>query len=519
MAKEYLDYLIEDKADKVEEEEGGPTFADVLSETAAAGEVELFGGGGDAIPAEAPRETQYKPSLRTDLGNTVLLSGTVDATLLNILNNNFFGQELVPNFEFKSIRALVGDVPKAKKQAISREARYGGLLDKLNIEAASSTDNVLPSKEELVGASSWIVQIDGGEDVKSMLEQIAELAKDASELTNVVVLVAGSSSSSTVEGWDAVVDASADGDSFKCTLLAVGELSDDGKEGGFYHVGQLGSTDDTAAITVDGVPTISRKKAYQLLAHALSLDCTANQALVAYEYPAAALQAIATPCADGEFVARDDDGNELVDAFVDVKMTSRMIQAMREELFTQLMELDLLVGKGLSSYKEYLENPPNKENAFSPSSAKSKRDEADEKIMAMLEVESAKTEAAEKALAEKRKAVQVEGIAKEWAIKEYSLRMLGGDLDDSVTEKEFMESVHDEALIEADKTFDRIHSEEYIKEQEQMERAKMDTGNKLFYDGMPSLLRKKREKMVEKVKKQYMDLLSEEDLESIILNE
>jgi hypothetical protein len=32
-------------------------------------------------------------------------------------------------------------------------------------------------------------------------------------------------------------------------------------------------------------------------------------------------------------------------------------------------------------------------------------------------------------------------------------------------------------------------------------------------------LRKKREKMVEKVKKQYMDLLSEEELEAIILSE
>jgi hypothetical protein len=43
--------------------------------------------------------------------------------------------------------------------------------------------------------------------------------------------------------------------------------------------------------------------------------------------------------------------------------------------------------------------------------------------------------------------------------------------------------------------------------------------NKLFWNGMDPLLRKKREKMVEKVKKQYMDLLSEEELEAIILGE
>jgi len=139
--------------------------------------------------------------------------------------------------------------------------------------------------------------------------------------------------------------------------------------------------------------------------------------------------------------------------------------------------------------------------------------------MAMLDEEMAKTEAIKKDLADKAKAVEVEGIAKEWAIKEYSLRMLGGDLDDSVTENEFLISIQGEALVEADKTFERIHSVEYIKEQERVEKAKMDTGNKLFWDGMPTLLRKKREKMVEKVKKQYMDLLSEADLESIILNE
>jgi len=534
MARDYLDYLIEESGtsaaaaadDKEGSEEDGPTFADVLSEKAAAGggDVELFGGGGDA-PVETPRETQYQPVLRSGLGNTVLLSGTVDATLLNILNNNFFGQELVPNFEFSKIKALVEDVGAAKKKAISREARYGGLLDKLVIEAASSSANVLPSKEELEGASSWIIQIDGGEDATSMLPKIAELAKDAasSELNHVVVLIAGASSSSTVDGWDAVAEASSDGESFKCTLLAVGELSDSGKEGGFYHVGQLGSEDAAvAAATMDAVPKISRKKAYQLLAHALALDCTSNQALIAYDYTSAAITAVATPYAEGEFVARDDDGNELVDEYVNVKMESRMIQAMREELFTQLMEFDVLVGKGLTSYKEYLENPPNKENAFSASASnvsKTKRDEEDERIMAMLDEEMAKTEAIKKDLADKAKAVEVEGIAKEWAIKEYSLRMLGGDLDDSVTENEFLISIQGEALVEADKTFERIHSVEYIKEQERVEKAKMDTGNKLFWDGMPTLLRKKREKMVEKVKKQYMDLLSEADLESIILNE
>ena len=139
--------------------------------------------------------------------------------------------------------------------------------------------------------------------------------------------------------------------------------------------------------------------------------------------------------------------------------------------------------------------------------------------MAMLDAEIAKSDAAKKAKAEEEKRIEVEGIAKEWAIKEYTLRMLGGDLDSSVSEKDFMISAWDEALREAEKTYELIHSEGYIKEREMLDKAKAGSENKLFWDGMPPTLRKKREKMVENVKRQYMDLLSEEGLERIILNE
>ncbi len=51
--------------------------------------------------------------MRNDLGSTVLLTGTVDATILNnILNRNFWGQDLVPNFEFTTMKTLVND-PRA----------------------------------------------------------------------------------------------------------------------------------------------------------------------------------------------------------------------------------------------------------------------------------------------------------------------------------------------------------------------------------------------------------------------
>ena len=157
MVKEYLDWLIDESSTASSEDGEVETPVVVASSSSSSDDVGLFGGGGDVIPTTTSSSTAtdsnketftYQPSLRTNLGSTVLLSGTVDPTLLSVLNNNFFGQDLVPNFEFTTIKALVSDVGKAKKGAISREARYGGLLDKLVIEEKKSSDDVLPTMEE-----------------------------------------------------------------------------------------------------------------------------------------------------------------------------------------------------------------------------------------------------------------------------------------------------------------------------------------------------------------------------------
>ena len=162
-------------------------------------------------------------------------------------------------------------------------------------------------------------------------------------------------------------------------------------------------------------------------------------------------------------------------------------------------------------------NPPKREDSFTVSRAK--RDEEDAKIMAMLDAEIAKDEAKKKAEEEAIKKEEIEVIAQQWAIKEYSLRSIGGDVDPSVTEIDFIKSVWDQALVEAENTYDYINSAEYKKKQQKKEKDSKGSENKLFWNGMDPLLRKKREKMVEKVKKQYMDLLSEEELEAIILSE
>lgn len=353
VAKDYLDYITEESIKAkfgtgtlVEEKGGEQTFSEVLADKAAAAgsggdDIELFGGGGDDATSTSTdiKETRYQPNLRSDLGSTVLLSGTADATLLNVLNNNFFGQDNIANFQFSKIKALVDDVALAKKSAISREARYSGLLDKLSIEPSSGA---LPTAAELDGASSWIAQISSN-DASTLLPQVAELAMNSNELKHVIVLVTDVNSN-TVDGWEALETASGNGENFQCTLVAVGEMFFGGKEGGLYHVGKMADTTVSNALSSGGM---SSKEVYQLLGHALALESTAGQALTACSYSQAAIEAVASPYAEGEFTTRDDDGNEITDEMKEVKMYGRMIQGLREIGFTRTSELDVLVKKGL----------------------------------------------------------------------------------------------------------------------------------------------------------------------------
>lgn len=352
---DYLDFITEESiktaygiASTAEEEAaGGESFAEVLAEKAAQAaessgdDIGLFGGGdadgSSSTSMEDIKETRYQPKLRSDLGSTVLVSGTANASLLKVLNNNLFGQDNINNFQFSKIKALVEDVALAKKTAISREARYSGLLDKLSIEPSTGA---LPTAAELEGASSWIAQI-SSIDASTLLPQVAELAKNSNDLKHLIVLVTGVTSDS-VEGWDSLEAAS--GDNFQCTLVAVGELFAGGKEGGLYHVGKLADASDSNPASAGGMPS---NEVYQLLGHALALESTANQALTAYSYSQAAIEAVASPYAEGEFTARDEEGNEIADEMKDVKMYGRLLQGLREIGFTRTAELDVLVEKGL----------------------------------------------------------------------------------------------------------------------------------------------------------------------------
>lgn len=558
-ARGYLEWLVESENDPElrlkDPEEGGMTFADLIKQKAeeakdpekaraaaeaagkSGGDIGLFGGTDEDPELAAPdlQETTYRPALREDLGSTVLLTGNVmDPSLLNILNNNIFGQTNVPNFKFTTIKALVDDVAAVKKGAISRQARYSGLLDKLVIEPASAVEPKV-SASDLEGVTSWILQVDASESEK-VLGEVAELANSVDALRNVVALVVGAEDMSSVPGADALVAAGG-------TVLAVGELYDGGMEGGYYHVGPLGPASGMTA-TEGQAPRMSKKMAYQLVAHSLAIESTSSSALGAYEYSPEALSKLGEPYLEEKFAERDDDGEFLPDEFKDVKMEGRLIRALRESGFTGIMELDVLLSKGIEvswtncpsapcylvrptlvptfisapsqNFKQYIANPPVKESPFAQ--IVSERDAKDKEIMAMLEAESKKNEELALAREESSKQREIEQIAQEWAIKEYSLKMIGGDLDKSTSEKEYVKSVWDTAMVEAKKTYERVTSAEYAKELARKEVAYKRT-DELFWEGMDETEKKKRQVMLERIKKQYMGMISEEDMARLVMEE
>lgn len=391
MASEYLDWLVATSSSSSVAVEGGDAATTTTPPIVAAGDdaIELLGGSGGGVgdmssiittdqpPPNNKPSTQYKPTLRANLGSTILLSGSdvLDSTLLSILNNNFFGSnEDVPNFNFSTIRAIVTNVNAAKKMAIGREARYGGLLDKLVIEpydtiaaSASTVAELLPSPTQLEGASSWIVQLTS--TTVHLLPQIATLAKNAassSTLKHVIVLIVAQGAAtcpSVQSGWESILVASGSStNNFAATLLTMDEIyvaqgDTMQRETGYYHIDPITfdtsssspTAANTATTTTPPVRKMSTRNAYRILGHALALDCTAQKALSVYEYTPTEVECLSSPMAVGEYALRDEiTGNELPDDLGDVKMNGRLIQAMREVGFTPVMELDVLVDKGIA---------------------------------------------------------------------------------------------------------------------------------------------------------------------------
>jgi hypothetical protein len=219
---------------------------------------------------------------RTTLNNTCLVSGLVrskertDQCLFDFLNH----QESA--FEFPKIVAFVDDAAFAKKRLLSRSARYTGLLDKLDVRAASAP-GALPTAHDLETVQTWIVYMD--QEETSMLEQLKQvgaLAKGAaaaanSLLKNVAVVLAGANELDAAETREALEEFK--DDTLKYTIIAVGKLVEkpEGKE--CYQFKELG--DDEAVLPADAV--FSREESCRMIAELLQLKNGENRALAISE--------------------------------------------------------------------------------------------------------------------------------------------------------------------------------------------------------------------------------------------
>jgi hypothetical protein len=208
---------------------------------------------------------------RDNIDGTVLVSGLVrskertDQFIFDLLNNEESA------FAFKKIVAFVDDEKFAKKRLLSRSARYNGLLDKLDFVEAS-TAGALPTGEQLDGVKSWIAVMESG-DLIDHVKAVAALAKDASSLENVSILVTNAFGLDAVASEGAVEAMKDTGKEF--TLVAVGKLEDHDEGKIPYQFKDFGTVD--GVLPADAI--FSRNEAMRMITETLQLSAGIGKAL------------------------------------------------------------------------------------------------------------------------------------------------------------------------------------------------------------------------------------------------
>ena len=208
---------------------------------------------------------------RDNVDGTVMVSGLVksqertDQFIFDLLNHEESA------FEFEKIVAFVDDVKFAKKRLLSRSARYTGLLDKLDFSEATSAGS-LPTSEQLDGVKSWLAFLEG-DDVISSCKQIAAIAKDASSVENVSILVTNAVGLG-VSGCKEAVDALKDSGKVY-SVVAVGKLEEHAEGKIPYKYSEFGT--DDGVLESDAI--FSRDEALRMVTELLQLECGANKAL------------------------------------------------------------------------------------------------------------------------------------------------------------------------------------------------------------------------------------------------
>jgi hypothetical protein len=208
---------------------------------------------------------------RSNIDGTVLVSGLVgskvrtDQYIFDLLNDEESA------FEFEKIVAFVDDIAFSKKRLLSRSARYTGLLDKLDFSQASSPGS-MPTSEQLEGVKSWVVYLDEG-DMLASVNEVASIAKQASSVENVAILLANAVDLD-VSACEGAVQSLKDA-GIQYTLVAIGKLEDH-DEGKFpYQYKEFGSAE--GVLPSDAI--FSRDEALRMITECLQLECGVNKAL------------------------------------------------------------------------------------------------------------------------------------------------------------------------------------------------------------------------------------------------
>lgn len=206
---------------------------------------------------------------RSNIDGTCLVSGLIrpgvtldDQFVFDLLNHQDSA------FEFDKIIAFCGDIKLAKKQLISRSARYTGLLNKLDFEEGEG----LPAAAQLEGVKSWLAYVQG-DDLLEQVRTIASTLKNAPSVENIAILLVGANELDVTASASALDALKETGKTY--SLAAVGQLTDEPEGKNAYHFDQFATVNGT----LPAKAIFSRQESFRMITEMLQLEAGANKAL------------------------------------------------------------------------------------------------------------------------------------------------------------------------------------------------------------------------------------------------
>lgn len=183
-------------------------------------------------------------------------------------------------FPFESIAAYVPDGKSAKKRMIGRNARYTGLLDKLEFVEGGS---IVPSHEQLNDVHSWVVNVAGG-DVDALM-QVVEAAEKATTVKNVAILMSGVGAdvpTSALKEMEETIKTTAT--TFDYTVVIVPEWNDVPEAQCSYGVMNVTDVTEDTPLFVAG-ESFSRQESLRIITECLAIQGAKGKCVIAKSYP------------------------------------------------------------------------------------------------------------------------------------------------------------------------------------------------------------------------------------------